>query len=71
MSSYNSEEEVWKLPEQDFTWDVASELALYQVSYLLLAYNILYLMSKKYGPIFIVYKDENKEKNLTKRNIQR
>eukprot|EP00088_Acartia_fossae_P042739 TRINITY_DN44950_c0_g1_i1.p1 TRINITY_DN44950_c0_g1~~TRINITY_DN44950_c0_g1_i1.p1 ORF type:complete len:266 (+),score=37.37 TRINITY_DN44950_c0_g1_i1:37-834(+) len=30
MSSYNSEEEVWKLPEQDFTWDVGSELALYQ-----------------------------------------
>lgn len=30
MSSYNSEEEVWKLPEQDFTWDVTSELALYQ-----------------------------------------
>ena len=32
MSSYASEEEVWKLPEQDFTWDVTSELALYQVN---------------------------------------
>ncbi len=31
-SSNSADEECWKLPEQDFLWDTASELALYQVS---------------------------------------
>ena len=30
MSSY-SEEDICKLPDPDFTWDLVSELALYQV----------------------------------------
>ena len=42
MSSYNCEEEVWKLPEQDYTWDVTSELALYQVYKYKNVYNSMF-----------------------------
>ena len=30
-ASSSADEECWKLPEQDFAWDTASELALFQV----------------------------------------
>ena len=30
-ASSSADEECWKLPEQDFVWDTASELALFQV----------------------------------------
>jgi hypothetical protein len=39
MAQYEADEECWKLPEQDFAWDTASELALYQVGGLVISDN--------------------------------